>query len=82
MDAHSDVVKATVWLTDDSGGPLHDGRAVEYVVTISHGRPQSYQRTVYQDGTVMTTESSKNTGDVPEHVREQVNKHMMPRGAW
>lgn len=78
----SSEAQVTVWLTKDGGGPLHGGRSIEYVVTLADGRPQSYQRTSYEDGEVVTTDSSTNISAVPPYVREEVEKHMTPRGMW
>lgn len=82
MDARSTHVRATVWLSEDWSEPLHDGRAIEYVITIADGKPQSYQRTVYEDGAVEGTHSSACTDEVPDYVRDEVNKHLIPQGAW
>jgi hypothetical protein len=81
FDIHNSGAEVTVW-GQIGGKPLHDGMAVEYTVTIANGKPQSYQRTLYEDGKVLTTDSSTDVSDVPDYIRAEVEKHMVPRGTW
>lgn len=73
--------QVTVWYKN-SDGALHDGRAIEYVVTLGRGTPLSYQRTVYENGEVVATNSSSDCSEVPQYVRDEVEKHMIPKGSW
>jgi hypothetical protein len=70
--------QVTVWLGHDDK-PLHDGRAIEYIVTIEDGKPSLYQRTSYEDGKVLTTTSSTNVYALPPYVRDAVESQMVPK---
>lgn len=80
-DVYASEAQATVWIKA-TDGPLHDGPAIEYIVTLANGQPQSYQRTLYEDGDVLDTHSSTETEAVPDYVRHEVEKHMIPKGSW
>lgn len=82
MEVRDSVAKATVWLTKDDDVALHDGYAIEYVITLRDGQPERYQRTTYRDGDVYATESSANVKAVPQHVRQEVERHCIPKGSW
>ena len=79
---HSNA-QVSVWLKHErEDNPLHDGRAIEYTITIDNGLPSSWQRTLYEDGSVLATDSSTDVGAVPQYVRDEVEEQMIPKGSW
>jgi hypothetical protein len=79
---HSNA-QVSVWLKGEGeDNPLHGGRAIEYTITIDDGLPSSWQRTLYEDGSVLDTTASTDVGAVPHYVRDEVEEQMIPKGAW
>ena len=78
MNVEAEPSQVVVWLTN------YEHRKIKYVVTIANGTPQSYRRTSYDtsDSSVISTHSSTNVSAVPDYVRDEVERQMIPKGAW
>ena len=81
-EVHTSHAAVTVWLSNDENTPLHEGGSVEYIIEIEDGKPVSYQRTQYYNGEVVGTNKSENVGAVPTYIRNEVERHMIPKRPW
>jgi len=78
MNVSAEPAQVTVWITNN---PY---QKIEYIVTVANGKPQSYQRTVYntEHVEVVSTKSSTNVSAVPQYIRDEVEKQLIPKGVW
>jgi len=58
-----------------------DGDKWEYIVTIKNGKPVSVQETWFRGSNHEKTRQIE-PSDCPQHIIEEVEKHMIPKGAF